>query len=54
MLHPRTGFPRRADLDTAGIATVLSLRSAYGPGGRSFADPERYVDRRYLAEAQAA
>ena len=54
MLHPRTGFPRRAELDMPGIATVLSLRAAYGPGGRSFADPERYVDRRYLAEAQGA
>lgn len=53
MLHPRTGFPRRAELDTAGIATVLSLRSAYGPGGRTFADPERYVERSYLREAQS-
>ncbi len=53
MLHPRTGFPRRAALDLPGIATVLSLRAAYGPPGGAPADPERYVDRSYLAEAMA-
>ena len=53
MLHPRSGFPRRADLDMAGIATALSLRAAYGPAGRSFPDAERYVDRSYLQAAQA-
>jgi ABC-type nitrate/sulfonate/bicarbonate transport system substrate-binding protein len=53
MLHPRFGFPRRADLDMPGIATVLSLRSAYGPGGRSFADAERYVEHSYLRTAQS-
>jgi ABC-type nitrate/sulfonate/bicarbonate transport system substrate-binding protein len=52
MLAPRTGFPPRAELDMAGIATVLSLRSAYGPGGGALADPERYVDRTYLRAAQ--
>jgi len=53
MLHPRSGFPRRADLDMAGIATALSLRAAYGPAGRSFPDADRYVDRSYLQAAQA-
>jgi ABC-type nitrate/sulfonate/bicarbonate transport system substrate-binding protein len=53
MLHPRTGFPRRADLDMAGIATALSLRSAFGPGGRTFSAPEHYVDRSYLRDAQS-
>jgi ABC-type nitrate/sulfonate/bicarbonate transport system substrate-binding protein len=53
MVNPRGGFPRRAELDTEGIRTVLSLRSAYGPPGRNLADPERYIDRSYLREAQA-
>lgn len=53
MLHPRTGFPRHADLDMPGIATALSLRAAYGPQGRALSDPERYVDRRYLLEARS-
>ncbi len=52
MLAPRTGFAPRAELDMAGIATVLSLRSAYGPGARPLADPERYIERAYLREAQ--
>jgi ABC-type nitrate/sulfonate/bicarbonate transport system substrate-binding protein len=52
MLAPRTGFAPRAELDMAGIATVLSLRSAYGPGARALADPERYIERAYLREAQ--
>lgn len=53
MLHPRTGFPRHAALDMTGIATALSLRAAFGPGGRDFADAERYVDRSYLRDAQS-
>jgi ABC-type nitrate/sulfonate/bicarbonate transport system substrate-binding protein len=53
MLHPRSGFPRRADPDMAGIATALSLRAAYGPAGRSFPDADRYVDRSCLQAAQA-
>lgn len=52
MLHPRRGFPRRAELDMAGIATALSLRAAYGPQGRALSAPDRYVEGRYLAEAQ--
>lgn len=53
MLHPRTGFPRRADLDMPGIATVLSLRSACGPGGRTVSDAERCVERSHLRDAQS-
>ena len=52
MVNPRGGFPRRADLDIEGIRTVLSLRSAYGPGGRVLADPARYIDLSFLQEAQ--
>lgn len=51
MLHPVSGFPRRAALDMPGIATALSLRAAYGPQGRPLSAPERYVDPGYLAEA---
>jgi ABC-type nitrate/sulfonate/bicarbonate transport system substrate-binding protein len=53
MLHPRTGFPRRADLDIEGIRTALSLRAAYGPGGRTLGEPGRYIDPTYLRAAQA-
>jgi ABC-type nitrate/sulfonate/bicarbonate transport system substrate-binding protein len=52
MVTARGGFPRRAELDLAGIRTVLSLRATYGPGGRELADPARYIDTTYLREAQ--
>lgn len=53
MSHPRSGFPRRAELDMEGIATAISLRSAFGPGGRTLSCPEPYVDRSYLRDAQS-
>lgn len=44
LLSPRTGLTPAAALDREGMRTVLDLRTRYGPSGRRFDDPNRYVD----------
>ena len=48
LLHPKFGFYRGGEIDQAGLANVLSLRSRYGKPQMTLADPSRYIDRRFL------
>ena len=51
LLDPARGFFRHCDIDRAGLACVLQLRSRYGLPSRSLNDPERYCDLSYAADA---
>ncbi|WP_426956240.1 ABC transporter substrate-binding protein [Muricoccus radiodurans] len=51
LLHPTSGFDRRAAIDVEGIRTVLALRSQFGPAGTSLTDPMKYLDLGYYREA---
>jgi ABC-type nitrate/sulfonate/bicarbonate transport system substrate-binding protein len=44
LLSPQTGLSPRAEIDMAGLQTVLELRSQYGPSGKQLTDPHRYLD----------
>jgi len=46
-----TGFASRAQIDLAGIRTVLELRSRYGEPRRVLADPAKYYDPQYYQAA---
>src|SRR5215469_335612 len=48
--NPR-GFAPRAQIDLAGVRTVLDLRSRYGEPRRVLADPARYYDPQYYQAA---
>ena len=48
LLHPKFGFYRNGDIDQAGLACVLALRSRYGKPQMTLDDPNRYIDRRFL------
>jgi ABC-type nitrate/sulfonate/bicarbonate transport system substrate-binding protein len=48
LLHPKFGFYRGGDIDQAGLACVLALRSRYGKPQMTLDDPNRYIDRRFL------
>jgi ABC-type nitrate/sulfonate/bicarbonate transport system substrate-binding protein len=48
---PAGGFVGRAVVDADAAATVLTLRERYGRPERKLADPLRYVDTSFLAEA---
>jgi ABC-type nitrate/sulfonate/bicarbonate transport system substrate-binding protein len=48
LLHPKFGFYRGGEIDRAGLACVLSLRSRYGKPQMTLNDPEKYIDRRFL------
>jgi ABC-type nitrate/sulfonate/bicarbonate transport system substrate-binding protein len=48
LLHPKFGFYRGGEIDQAGLACVLSLRSRYGKPRMTLNDPEKYIDRRFL------
>jgi ABC-type nitrate/sulfonate/bicarbonate transport system substrate-binding protein len=52
LAHPTSGFARRAELDVAGIGTVLTLRSKYGRPARQLTDPAKYYDLQYYAKAR--
>ncbi len=52
LLHPSRGFSHRAELDVAGIKTVLALRSKYAQPPKALADPAKYYDLTYYAKAQ--
>jgi ABC-type nitrate/sulfonate/bicarbonate transport system substrate-binding protein len=45
LLDPKTGFDRNGSLDSAGVRTVLDLRTAYT--GKRLGDPEKYEDLSY-------
>lgn len=52
MLHPVSGFFANAQLDAAGVRSVMAMRSRLGQPQRNLTDPTRYIDERYWAEAQ--
>jgi ABC-type nitrate/sulfonate/bicarbonate transport system substrate-binding protein len=52
LAHPTSGFARRAELDVAGIGTVLTLRSKYGRPAGQLTDPAKYYDLQYYAKAR--
>lgn len=54
LLSPQTGLSPRAEIDMAGLQTVLELRSQYGPSGKKLIDPNRYIDLSCYEAALAA
>jgi ABC-type nitrate/sulfonate/bicarbonate transport system substrate-binding protein len=52
LVHPTRGFARRAELDVAGIKTVLALRSKYAEPAKPLADPAKYYDLQYYETAR--
>ena len=51
LLGEREGFSRRGELDSAGMMTVLRIRSELATPQKSLTDPARYVDERYHSAA---
>jgi ABC-type nitrate/sulfonate/bicarbonate transport system substrate-binding protein len=51
LLSPADGFFRDRDISLQGMNCVLDLRSRYGSGARSLADPMKYCDLRYYRSA---
>ena len=51
VLSPETGLTPDGTLNPAGMATVLALRSAYGPAGTDLRDPEKYLDLSFHRDA---
>ena len=52
LLDPVRGFFRHCDIDRAGLACVLELRSRYGVPTRLLDDPAKYCDLGYAADAR--
>src|SRR5580658_1366175 len=53
LLDRKDGFAPRAEIDMAGVRSVLALRSEYGEPRKTLDDPARYVDLSYYKEALA-
>lgn len=51
LLDPSTGLQRKAQLDVAGLRTVLALRSEYGQPRKTLTDPMKYYDPSYYKMA---
>lgn len=51
LLDGKNGFARKAELDEAGVRTVLELRSEYGQPNKKLTDPARYYDLSYYRKA---
>ena len=51
LLDPSTGLQRKAELDVAGLRTVLALRSEYGQPRKTLTDPMKYYDPSYYKKA---
>ena len=51
LLTDKGGLARDLSPDSAGIRTVLELRSKYGMPQRTLTDPAKYIDRSYLDQA---
>jgi ABC-type nitrate/sulfonate/bicarbonate transport system substrate-binding protein len=52
LVHPSRGFSRRAEIDIAGIKTVLALRSKYAQPSKPLTDPAKYYDLQYYAKVR--
>jgi ABC-type nitrate/sulfonate/bicarbonate transport system substrate-binding protein len=53
LLAPKVGFARKAEIDQAGVKTVLALRSEYGEPKKRLSDPGKYIDLTYYKAARA-
>jgi ABC-type nitrate/sulfonate/bicarbonate transport system substrate-binding protein len=53
LLAPKGGFARQAQIDMAGVKTVLALRSEYGEPRKTLTRPAKYIDLTYYKEARA-
>lgn len=53
LLNPATGLTPGAELDAAGIATVLGLRSRYARPPKELADPAPYLDPSFLQRVRS-
>lgn len=51
LLDPATGLQRKAQLDVAGLRTVLALRSEFGQPRKQLTDPTKYYDLAYYRMA---
>jgi len=51
LLSPTEGFQKKAQIDMAGVSTVLALRSKYGKPQKKLTDPRRYYDPTYYEAA---
>ncbi len=52
LLNPATGLTPGGQVDTAGIETVLGLRSRYATPSKRLSDPSPYLDLSYLQRAK--
>lgn len=46
------GLARKAEINVAGVASVLSMRSAYAEPKKTLSDPQKYLDLSYYKRAQ--
>ena len=44
LVDRRQGFSPKAEIDLAGVRTVLELRSRYGEPRKVLSDPTKYID----------
>lgn len=51
LLDPATGLKRKAELDVAGLRTILALRSDFGRPQKELTDPAKYYDSSYYEKA---
>src|SRR5262245_42515058 len=51
LLHPSSGFPRKAEIDVEGVRTVMDIRSQYAEPRKTLTDPSRYYDLTYYRAA---
>lgn len=54
LLDPRTGLNPKAEIDMAGLDTVLELRSQYAEQKKQLTDAAKYIDLSYYQAALAA
>lgn len=45
------GLARKAEINVAGVASVLSMRSAYAEPKKALSDPQKYLDLSYYKKA---
>jgi ABC-type nitrate/sulfonate/bicarbonate transport system substrate-binding protein len=53
LLNPVTGFPKAAEIDVAGVNTVMKIRSQYAEPHKPLTDASRYYDLSYYHAAVA-
>jgi ABC-type nitrate/sulfonate/bicarbonate transport system substrate-binding protein len=51
LLHPTDGFQKKAQIDMAGVRTVLRLRSKYAEPKKTLTDPAKYYDDSFYRAA---